>query len=222
MASKEKDTLRPGLDRLVREGKSSRSAGSDNYSRFVKMMRIVLPLAAAGIFALLFAWPELDRKVKAVPRQVEVTSENITNELINPRFEGVDNRQRPFTITAARAVQSDDDPGQVNLELPVADITLSDGKWLAAEAEKGLYRQDSRSLELEGKVFLFYGQGYEITTEKLYVDLKGQEVWSESEVSGKGPKGHLQARSVRADAQNGTLYLEGPAKLVLYTKLSGL
>jgi lipopolysaccharide export system protein LptC len=220
MSSKKDKSLHSGMDRLVRSG-PSKSRGGAGYSRFVKVMRIVLPLAALAIFGVMVAWPELDKKVNSQPQPVEVTAENVKNELVNPRFEGVDNNQRPYTITAARAVQSEDDPNIVDLEMPVADMTLKGGQWLAAEAKEGLYDQNDRKLELEGNVFLFYDEGYELTTSRLFVDLRARKVWSEESVQGKGPKGLLEAKGLKADATENTLYLQGPAKLVLFTEVSG-
>lgn len=206
---------------MFRENPAGPASGA--YSRFVKTMRVLLPLAALGIFAVLLAWPELDRKMMPVMQATQdVTEKDIKNELVNPRFEGRDNRQQPYTITATRAAQSGENTDIINLNEPVADITLNSGHWVAAKANNGTYRQEAHKLELDGNVFLFYDGLYEMTTERLHVDMLAQQAWSDVAVKGRGPKGSIEAESVRADLAQNTLLFDGPARLVLNSRISGL
>lgn len=194
------------------------------YSRFVRGMRVLLPLIAAGVIGLLVAWPRVERTMEAIPKEAVIPQEKGvgSNELLNPRFESRDKKDQPFTVTATRAMQSANDPQVVLLEKPMADITLKNGTWLAAEAQKGAYRQEEEKLLLEGRVRLFRDDGYELLTEKLLVNIKTHEAWSDVPVRAQGPAGTLDATGLNASGAEEKLVFTGPAKLVLNRAVKGL
>lgn len=201
-----------------------RARPAHRYSRFVRGARVALPLIAAGVVGLLFAWPRLQPVVEAIPREAALPQEQQVgrNELLNPRFESRDDKDQPFTITASRAIQSANDPQLVLLDKPMADIALQDGAWLAVQAEKGSYRQEEEKLLLEGAVKLFHNDGYEMKTEKMLVHIKTREAWSDQPVHAQGPAGTLDATGLTANGGTGKLIFTGPAKLVLNRAVKGL
>ena len=192
------------------------------YSIFVRFLRLALPLLAVGIIGLLLSWPRIEETLTTLPDEVIIPDTVGQNELIKPRFESTDEKNQPFTITAKRAVQSKRDPSVVLLENPMADITLQTGTWMAAQAEKGAYRQNSERLLLQGGVKLFHDNGYEVTTEKLLVNLKNREAWSDHPVYGQGPAGTLEATGMQAHAETDHLIFTGPAKLTLNRAIEGI
>ena len=201
-----------------------RAGGGARYTRFVRAMRLVLPLIAVGIVGLLVSWPRVEERMAPPPEAASAPAPETVgqNELINPRFESEDQKSQPFTITAARAVQSSDNPDIVFLEKPVGDINLADGSWVAAEAGRGAFNQRAERLILEESVRLFHDKGYEIVTERLLIDMAARIAWSDAAVKGQGPAGTLAASGVRAEAGTGTVIFTGPAKLVLNRSVRGL
>ncbi len=209
------------LDRLLRSEKGS-AAGAQAYSRFVRMMRLLLPLAAVGIVGIVVSWPRVEERMTAPPVVAPEQQTVGQNELINPRFESQDSKAQPYTITAARAVQSSANPDIVFLEKPVGDINLSDGAWIAAEAVKGAFDQKAQTLNLEGHVKLFHDKGYEMVTEKLLVDMAARTAVSDMDVAAQGPAGTLAASGVKADTTKGTVVFTGPVTLTLNNGVEGL
>ena len=195
---------------------------SRRYSRLVRFLRLTLPLLAVGLIGLLFAWPQVEDSLPLMQETAGIPRTMGTNELINPRFESIDSENRPFTITATRAVQSARDPSVILMDTPMADITLQDGIWIAVEAARGAYRQDAENILLEGVVTLFHDDGYELKTERLQVDLKQGQAFSDQPVSAQGPAGTLQASGLRAEAGGGHLVFTGPVRLVLNRKIDGI
>jgi lipopolysaccharide export system protein LptC len=213
------------LDTLLRTGRR-RTRVNKAYTSFVRTMRLVLPLAAVGIVGLLVSWPRVEERM-AKPPVAATPADSLPqtvgqNELINPRFESEDDKSQPYTLTAARAVQSSDNPDIVFLDKPMGDINLSDGAWIAAEATEGQYNQKEEQLSLRGRVKLFHDSGYELVSEKLQVDLKNRKASSDAAVHGQGPAGTLEATGLQAEMNEGTLVFTGPAKLVLNKALKGL
>ncbi len=138
------------------------------------------------------------------------------NELTNPRFESKDSRGQPFTITAQKAVQGQDNDGVLELEKPVADILLKSGAWLAISAEHGAYTEEVQSLKLQGDVRLFHDTGYELKTAQLDLDMLEAKAISNQDVYIQGPAGTLTAKGLKGDQTIGKLSFTGPAKLTLY------
>lgn len=197
-------------------------APGKGYSVFVRLMRLALPMLAVGIIGLLLSWPRVEETLAPIPKEAVVPQAVGKNELVNPRFESTDEKSQPFTITAKRAVQSARDPSVVLLENPMADITLTGGTWMAAEAERGAYRQNADRLLLQGEVKLFHDKGYEVITEKLLLNLKNREAWSDEPVYGQGPAGTLKATGMQAHAETEQLIFTGPVKLTLNRAIEGL
>ena len=211
-----------GLQRLKHLGQKREALSPHRYSRFIRWMRVVLPMAAIGILALLAAWPRMEETFEILPKESVLPQTVGKNELLNPRFESTDEKSQPYTVTAARALQDAHDPEAVLLDDPTADITLKDGTWIAARAQNGTYRQKEERLFLEGNVRLFHDQGYEIKTSALLVDLKKNDARSDRPVSGQGPAGTLDAAGFEARIDTERLIFTGPAKLVLYRRIEGL
>lgn len=192
------------------------------YTRFVRMMRLFLPLAAVGLAGIVMSWPDIEDTFEAIPQEDILPQHIGQNELINPRFKSRDDKSQPYEITADRAFQSAKDVNVVLLEQPEADITLSDGTYLSARAEKGVYRQKAENLILDGEVTLFHDEGYEMTTARMLINMKNRKAISDRPVSGHGPAGTIQASGLQADSGANSLIFTGPAKLVLNTKIKGL
>ena len=162
--------------------------------------------------------PEYGReKVTVIAAAVEQR-----DELVEPRYEGADDRNQPFSVTAARAVQSAQDPDLVLLELPQAQALASGGTQLGVTAKAGHDQQKSQKLLLTGDVVLTQDADYEFHTEKLLVFLKDRQAISDQPVSGKGPQGTLHASGMQAEGGKNLLIFTGPVKLVLNGSLKGL
>lgn len=185
------------------------------YSIFIKRLRLILPIIAAILMAVVFAWSNMSDENIIQAQSPQAPKIIGKNELLNPRFESVDKKNQPYTITAARAVQQETNEDLVVLSEPLADIVLESGNWLAVKADAGEYRQDAQKLKLNGNVEMFHDSGYQMTTTEIHVDLEENKARSDTDVYGQGPGGTLNAKGLRADNVKEELIFTGPAKLVL-------
>jgi lipopolysaccharide export system protein LptC len=190
------------------------------YSRTIRWMKLALPLAALAIAAVAFTW---DNRGSMMMREAskEIKGTIGKNELINPRFENTDENNRPYTLTAQRAVQDNKDGKVVILEKPKADMTLDNGHWVAIESTEGAFQQEQRKLLLRGSVRLFHDGGYQLETPELHIDIQKSTAMSDKDVYGQGPEGTLTAKGLEGSNETGLLVFKGPAKLVLNTEASG-
>ena len=97
------------------------------YSRFVGMMKMLLPAVALALTAAVFAWPsEFEEAGRLEIAFVEAKGKEADRlTMLNPRYLGTDAEQRPFVVTAKIAEQDPKDQRRVSLSEVQAD--MSDG-----------------------------------------------------------------------------------------------
>ena len=183
--------------------------------KIIRFLRLGFPIMAVTLLVVIFSVS--DREAAFAPKPIEevMPSHMGQNELLKPRFEAQDSKERPFSITADRALQDETNLNHITLQKPVADISLKDGSWVAIRSVSGFYKQDEQLLDLEGDVRLFHDAGYEIRTEKVIFDIDTQAATGDSPVFVQGPAGTLEAQGgLQADGNSATLTFQGPAKMV--------
>jgi lipopolysaccharide export system protein LptC len=188
---------------------------SKRHTAHVRKMRLILPIAALAVVAILFAWTGQDKPVAPIPRE-QISPQTISqNELVNPKFQSEDAHSQPYTITADKATQNSEDMNKVFLQKPVADMTLKSGGWVSLKANDGVYLQGERHLDLDGQVEIHHDSGYELHTERMNIDVEKQIITSDLPVTGHGPSADITATGLSADQKENTVIFKGPAKLIL-------
>ncbi|MEJ0025076.1 MAG: LPS export ABC transporter periplasmic protein LptC [Rhizomicrobium sp.] len=190
--------------------------GALRYSRFVVVMKRVLPIAAGLLIAAVIAY-------SLVPRQSErlsLATENwaiINNDLTmtKPRLTGTDRKGNPFVITADAAVQDPADVRRATLRSVQADMTVDKNRWLNATAAKGLIDMDKGALALSGGIAVFSDDGYEIHTERVDVDLKKGLFHGPVAVNGHGPMGTFRADTFDVDRSTSQIQLHGHVHMTI-------
>src|SRR5258708_6336774 len=96
------------------------------YSRFVNLMKFLLPAVAAGLLLLIVAWPRLQAGLDRL--RLSFTRLDLSEagdlRMVNARFSGIDKQHRPYVLTADVARQMPDRNDLMALEVPKRDITL--------------------------------------------------------------------------------------------------
>ncbi len=187
------------------------------YSRFVRLMKLLLPSLAAILLALVVIWPRLrvDESRFRVgfadigAKEVEKLS------MVNARFFGIDQQGHPFTVTSVRAEEEDKDTNIVDLEAPKADFASRDGSGVFVTAERGYYRQKEQLLDLQGDVSLYHEKGYELHTEQAHVDLAANTAHGEVAVHGQGPQGRLEGEGFELRDKGSDVIVTGKSTLTL-------
>ncbi len=198
-----------------------RPRGIKWYSRFVQMMKILLPTVAALLIVLILVWPYLRSEDLRFRLSFAALTANETEDpsMVNPRYLGIDGENQAFSITADLARRLDEGSPAVELEMPKADITLDDGTWLVVTANSGVYKQIKKSLDLTGAVNLFHDSGYEFKTSKVRINLETGVAEGDAAVRGQGPFGELRGEGFRFIDKGKTIVFTGKSKLVIYQGL---
>lgn len=204
-------------------GRRGRRHVSANYSRFVNLMKVLLPITALALAAIMVAWPQL--KLRDSGFRLGFLSINPYDaenlRMVNARFTGLDKKSLPYTLTADVAIQDSPGADTLRLEHPKADIILKDGTWVALTADRGTHNQKKQTLELTGAVSLFHDSGYSLNTTHALIDLVHGTVEGKAPVTGQGPTGKLTSQGFRFLNQGRIIHFTGKAKLVIYLDKAG-
>ena len=199
----------------IRNQRRQWAAPGGSHDRLIRILARWLPgavglVAAAMILGPLFPRGEisflLDRN------KVATTKDRLV--VANAMYRGEDNAGRPFTVTAANAVQVSAADPVVRMEGLVARLLMNDGPAELA-AQGGRYDYDREVVDVDGPVTFTAADGYRMTTGHVAIDLKGQRVLGNGGVNGAIPAGTFSAERLVADLNARTIALEGRARLVM-------
>jgi len=179
----------------------------------VKLTKFVLPVAIAGLTALLALAPFDERgdvsfildknKVDEAPERMRVEA---------ARYTGTDDKGQLFAIGADRAIQPTSDQPVVAIEGMRARLDMAKGP-LSIVALRGRYDLDKQSVAIDGPVRVAGPDGYKLETRDVGIDLKRRQLASKGPVSGAMRLGQFEAGRLSADLGTRQVLLTGGARL---------
>lgn len=180
----------------------------------ILVAKLVLPVAAVCLLLSMTLLPGFD----AVTDQARISFRRLSAEIEGavvtaPRYRGVDEQDRPYTVTAESARQSK--PNHIDLVVPRADITMEDGHWFFLKSIHGTLEQEQKQLDLWKDVVLYRDDGTALSTETMSIDLKTGTATSDQKVRVEGPMGTITADGFSFMDRGATVNFVGPAEAVL-------
>lgn len=169
----------------------------DGRAILVRVLKIVLPLVALGIFAALFV-------VNSSLFNSGVSFDGLGAEggdglrLTNPRFTGATKQGEPFLITAAWALPDGPKPQKVDLSEVQGEINLADGRVVTIKAAEGVFLPETRHVSLSGDVTLDTSDGYRLTAARAALDSGAEILTASGGVTARGALGEIAAEEMRA------------------------
>jgi len=113
--------------------------------------------------------------------------------MVNPVFRGQDDG-RPFVLSAREATRDGENYQRIALVAPNMVLqNKPDEPPTRVTAERGVYREDTLVLTLEGDVRYSDGVGWRFLTKNAVVDTKRNLISGDQGVEGDGPAGHVKA-----------------------------
>jgi len=196
---------------------------SRQYSRFVGMMKLLLPLLAFGLVVAVVVWPNEFREATGFHLSYVADEDGSATELtmLRPRYLGTDARNRPYVVTADRATQDLLDQRLITLKRLQADMSTADGRWFTVMADTGVFHQQKQHLRLHGAINLFSDQGYEFNAEVAEIDLNTGVGVSDRPVRGQGPFGTLRADRLVVEDFGQRLLLKGKVPMRIMARGKG-
>jgi lipopolysaccharide export system protein LptC len=162
------------------------------HSRFVRVLRWVLPMVMIGVVGLLVGLVAAHaiRRRDAAHRDASTPI-----EMVNPHFFGRDNQGRPYTLTARQAARDERTFQTVLLSYPAMTLNAGGPKPSVVTADSGIYREDSRMLYLKGHVRATNDTTSRFATDQAVVNTRTGSVTSPTALASDSPMGDLQSRS---------------------------
>lgn len=215
MSSFIKDWTEKEVDKLT--------ASFKRYRIFVFILKFILPLSAAVLMVMIIFFAEKE------DGSAKITVENVAKEKMkpqditsvgkmeNPRFQGLDAQNQPYSIKAEQAWQQN--KNEIMLQNITADITMENGNWMSAVAGAGHYFLSNNIINLSEGVDIFITDANQKTTQiiaqNLQLDVKKSLAKSDSPIKVISDLSNFSASSFVADKNAEKITFEGPIKLVI-------
>lgn len=169
----------------------------EGYSRWIKRMKVLLPLAAVFLISAIFLIGRWDDESLFSPEELATLGAGM--QLENPRFTGTTENGDPFVVSALRANPDGPSPEVITLDEPIGEMEMSNGRKINGRSDVGVMRRSKDELTLTGNVVITTSDGYRGNTEKLIIDTNRKSAVSPGPVNGFGPTGSISAGSFRID-----------------------
>lgn len=186
----------------------------------VRVLKVGLPLVMAVTLGYLVYWWLESRGSVVDPTVVATVGSNEKAEVTvdDVKFDGKDDKGRPYSITADSASHPDGDDRHIALRKPMADITMSSGAYVALTANDGVLDRDANVVTLSGDVTLFHDNGLSFQTDSATIDLHAKTAEGSDPVEGQNGDGELVSQGFRVLDDGDTIEFTGKAHMKIYPK----
>jgi len=183
---------RPALNPSADATRVQRAAGAwRRRSHLIGGFRRILPLVMIAV-VLALGWRVFRQADPAAPAD---DARQLPIRMVNPTFRGRDDG-RPFVLSAREAVRDGRNYQRIALVAPRMVMQNAPGQPpTRVSAERGVYREDTLVLTLEGDVLYSDAAGWRFKTRNAVVDTKRNLITGDQGVTGEGPTGRVSARS---------------------------
>ena len=173
----------------------------------------LLPGGAVLLLLAVALWPELNRlasQERAIARRLTETD---GARMQAPHYRGIDDKGRPYTITAESAVE----PRAQRLDLvwPEGDVVTESGDWINVRANDGVYIQHAGQLDLSHEVAVYRSDGMVLRTDAAAIDIKAGAVASNALTHVEGPFGTIDAMGFVLLDRGALIQFTGPARMIV-------
>ena len=203
------------VNRWVNREADSLLRSIGRYTRFVTISKLMLLSLSVFLVVTVIILPAIN----ANQAGLRIAFSNVSDKgdslpmMTNPKFQGVDSKNQPYTITADAALQHDENI--IILENIQADIFLDDASWLALSSNQGMLDREKETLLLSGSVHLYHDKGYQFESEEAKIDMEANMASGTKPVDGIGPMGSLRADSYEIYDRGDRMVFTGNVKLIL-------
>lgn len=138
-------------------------------------------------------------------RHAEPGAAGLSVTVHGPRFEGFDDNDRPYSLTALTAQRQRDNVALIDLVNP----HLKDAASSTVQARQGVWNAELEVLDLEGDVVMTDAGGYTFTSQKARMFVKENRVEGQEPLTGFGPIGEVRADAYEVYDNGERIVLKG-------------
>ncbi|MDQ0314113.1 LPS export ABC transporter periplasmic protein LptC [Amorphus orientalis] len=189
-------------------------ASARRHTRFVKTLRVLLPLGGMAIVALIFGTAIVKSFLPVGVGTLNVTSEGL--EMNDPNLAGRLNDGRAYKVSAARAMQSFSDTSRITLTDLVATLKASEDQDITVNSRGGLFDTDDEWLTLSDGIVLTTTDGYRADLSSARLDFRNGSMVSDEPVAIGSEKFDLTANSLDVQEEGKVVRFVGDVHLTLH------
>jgi lipopolysaccharide export system protein LptC len=189
-------------------------AKASRHSKWVRFLKIALP---AGALAILGGFSLTAMQARIVP-DIDVAGIALQGGKIvmdNPKLNGVTGDNQPYTVEAARALQSATDINDVELEGITARIPFGKDITASVQAPAGHLNNTTQILTLKGGFDLTTSDGMVAKLQDAVFDFSVRSLRTVSPVDITRPGTHIQADSMTITNGGASLVFEKRVRMTL-------
>lgn len=191
---------------------------ASRYSRFVDLMKFLLPATALVLIGLVVLWPQLmggygSLIMPMLMRDVAGVGDSMVMHL--PRYSGRTERAEPYEVVAEAATVDPVQPNRILLDQLSANLERSNASRLHLRADSGVYYRAIEKLNLTGDIELTTSDGYRFLTDSAQVSFARGRVIGEEAIEGSGPAGTLAADRFEIRKGGDILRFEGRVRVTV-------
>ena len=186
------------------------------YSRYVSLMKAILPVGILLSIGLAIGWPYLHSLSKDTSPAVDLSQpEILENRMVHPHYMSTDEKGQPFHIDAEWAKEKTETLS--DLVSPHGSMTMAEGQTFDLEAKKGHYDSQKKVLNLENDVILTSTDGYHVQTEQACITLDNKVIEGDRYIEGEGPTGKIRGQGFKIEKRPGgnVITLKGHSQVVI-------
>ncbi len=209
------ESRRNSLEFIDRERDISDFKRAAKYSNRVELMKYVLPAAGMLIIAMIVAALLLRPKL---PVNITIGDSGIEDGKLvmnNPKLDGFDPKNRPYSVEAVKAIQSIENPTLVELDEIKAKLPLADGLWANIKAGNGSFDVTEKKLELGGTVNVITTDGMKLVLKDAYFDLNAGTMRTHRPINFSSESASITAQSLEIFENGDRLVFSTDVKLVI-------
>jgi lipopolysaccharide export system protein LptC len=198
---------------IIRNKRRAIAAPGGRFDRVIRLLAIGLPALVGAVAAAMLIAPLSPRgEVSFLLDRNKVAIADDRMRVDDAMYRGQDNRGRPFSLSAAAAVQQSIAEPIVQMDRLTARLLLPEGPALLT-APGGRYFIDEQQVQVDGLMRFTAADGYRMTARDVFIDLPARTLLGRGRVEGAIPAGTFSADTIRADLAARTLTLEGDARM---------
>jgi len=212
LAMRNRDFLMPpSLGERASSLKRARS-----HSKLVSRLRFGLPVAALATVGLYFYSPTLHVSIGDLDASVAgVVIEKGNLRMVNPKLEGVNDKQGAYVVTAKYAEQTVSNPDFIRLTDLASEMNDANKGWSRLTSPKGTFETKTEKLQLFGDIRVAQSSGMTARLTRADVDMKTQLVTSAEPVKVDFPNGKLDSLTMRIDMDTKRATFKGGVRVHL-------
>lgn len=178
------------------------------HSGRVRALKLALPAAA-----ILLVAGFVFKSYIAVPEGLDITVEGAAIDsgrlvMSNPTLDGFTEDNRPYEMTAARAIQDIGSASRIDLEGIEATLPIDDGGWARIEAETGTFDRESNRLVIDSDVTIRTEDGMTARLGSANVDIAEGRMTTSDPVEIELGGTRIQAQGMSVEENGGVLVFE--------------